>query len=567
MISFVWYWTFWHWSKESFQSGSVLHSPLQGIGTYWDEWFHHEASDNDLRAIEQVGLTKSSQQQFVLWLHRHWAKEMPWRNNRTVTRFVLGQLATLAPFNQWTAFGKYRTVGCTRGISAIILAEGSSGEVTDIRKIGVVTLPADHATAASRVLTGNFRTEREDVETPLKAAENVLAGKGLLIFLALWISGGRRSYPSWLKFLLNLGWLTSTGLILFLLLGSDPGQKLTQLVATLAVIWSALVLIAFMSSAAQIYRAWQAGKFWRAQLERSQVRLCMAGGLTVKGGSAGLSFCLNTLHSLYRAWPGAARQSWIWRRFFHRLQTEAGSWAATGVITPDGFLKPVVLDQKIRACRKHPDIQHVLTPRQPDTGRATVSHATKEPDQPIRAGAVLPPFSPKTRLGFAAERSGLHIHACRHLAQSLFIIGDFFSGWQLAVNALAIIISLTLLAAASDMRAILLPFQTPKVVAPGSPTPRYLWVSLDTSHPRYFSVSFESGFWANRHADVSFHDGENASVRAEIPLLPLADKTTVDENDGTVWIERRQHFLSREFISNDRVGRYTLRYLTNLGSQ
>ena len=36
-MRFVWFWTFWHWSKESYRSGSLLRSPLHGIGSHWDE--------------------------------------------------------------------------------------------------------------------------------------------------------------------------------------------------------------------------------------------------------------------------------------------------------------------------------------------------------------------------------------------------------------------------------------------------------------------------------------------------------------------------------------------------
>ena len=46
-MRFVWFWTFWHWSKESFRHGSLLRSPLHGIGSHWDEWFRHEASERD----------------------------------------------------------------------------------------------------------------------------------------------------------------------------------------------------------------------------------------------------------------------------------------------------------------------------------------------------------------------------------------------------------------------------------------------------------------------------------------------------------------------------------------
>jgi hypothetical protein len=153
------------------------------------------------------------------------------------------------------------------------------------------------------------------------------------------------------------------------------------------------------------------------------------------------------------------------------------------------------------------------------------------------------------------------------VAQQLLTISGLTSRWQMGMNAACVIISVTLLVAASDMRAILLPYQPPHAVAPASPSSSCLWVSLDTRHPRYFDVVLESGFWADRRAEVLFHAEESASARAEISLLPLANKSTEDVNDGTVWIERRPCFLTREFFPGERIGRYTLRYLTGLGTQ
>ena len=53
-MCFVWFWTFWHWSKENFRGGSLLRSPLHGVGSHWDEWFCHEVSESDLRAAALV---------------------------------------------------------------------------------------------------------------------------------------------------------------------------------------------------------------------------------------------------------------------------------------------------------------------------------------------------------------------------------------------------------------------------------------------------------------------------------------------------------------------------------
>src|SRR5271154_1878818 len=108
MTHFVWFWTFWHWSKESFRSGNLLRGPLHGMGSHWDEWFRHEASENDLKAIKETGRTEVGQRQFLFWLYRHWAKETEWRNDRMVPRFLIRQLSSVAPFNQWGVFQKRR---------------------------------------------------------------------------------------------------------------------------------------------------------------------------------------------------------------------------------------------------------------------------------------------------------------------------------------------------------------------------------------------------------------------------------------------------------------------------
>ena len=106
--SFVWFWTFWHWSKESFRGGSLLRSPLNGVGSHWDEWFRHEASVHDCQAIEKTGLSEASQRQFIGWLLQHWSREEFGDGNRVIPRFVLSELGQLPPFNHWLAFEKYR---------------------------------------------------------------------------------------------------------------------------------------------------------------------------------------------------------------------------------------------------------------------------------------------------------------------------------------------------------------------------------------------------------------------------------------------------------------------------
>ena len=102
------------------------------------------------------------------------------------------------------------------------------------------------------------------------------------------------------------------------------------------------------------------------------------------------------------------------------------------------------------------------------------------------------------------------------------------------------------------------------VVAPSSNSPYQLWVSLDTPAPEAFSVSLESEFWTNRRANVRRVAGETAPPRAELSLRRLHQQTFSTEEEGTVWVERRQRFLTREFVPGERVGRYFLSYLFRL---
>src|SRR2546427_3959998 len=206
-MRFVWFWTFWHWSQECFRCGALLHSPLQGMSGNWDEWFHHEASANDLQAIEDAGRTESTQRQFIAWLYRYWAREMPWRENRLAPRFALGQLANRPPFNKWAAFSKYRTTYGVGGISAVVLSEESPGEAGDVRLVEALALPSDSEATSARIVSEGFEADSADLDTARRAAMSLLCGKGLMAFLALWIVGGRRPYPSWLKALLGAGWI------------------------------------------------------------------------------------------------------------------------------------------------------------------------------------------------------------------------------------------------------------------------------------------------------------------------------------------------------------------------
>jgi hypothetical protein len=562
-MSFIWFWTFWHWSKESFREEALLRSPLQGIGGHWDEWFRHEASECDQIAIAKTGQTESSQRQFLVWLRRHWVRESGLPANRLTQNFVLGQLAQVQPFNQWAVFEKYGNSYGLNGISAVILTEKSLGEPDDVRLIEALALPAD-ATAPAVVAEG-FQAESSELETPRRAAMSLLRGKGFLVFLAFWIAGGQRPYPSWLKIALNLGWMAVAVLILYLLMGPEPGEQLFWMCSALVALWGGLILAATIIAGALGIHAWRQGRKWCMQFEQIQVRLRMNGGLIIKGGSAGLPFCLNTLLSLYRLDAHSMGNSWLWQRLFHRLHLDANAWAATGVITNEGYLKPVVVEPKLRACLQSNGIKNILTPRQAGTGRSTINRIANSLITPHHESAPVMPSAGKTQFGFAAEEHILNVHPCRHVAQALMCLGKFTSPGQLVTNAFAIAVSCVMLFALPSLRGILLPPPAPIVVPPFSPSPDYLWVSLDTKHPQMFQVVLESSVWSNRRAKVVAHSGSDGSMRAEILLRPLDQLNPPYAKFGTVWIERRYKFLTREFAPGERVGRYSLSYFSNLG--
>ena len=564
-MSFVWFWTFWHWSKESFREGSLLRSPLHGIGGHWDEWFRHEASAGDQTAIAKTGRSEASQRQFIRWLLVHWAGETELAADRQARRFVLGQIANVKPFKDWAAFGKYRASYGIGGISAIVLAEGSSGKPEDVRPVEALALTADPTSSA--VVAEGFQADSIELETPRCAVASLLCGRGFLIFLTLWLAGGKRAYPRWLQNVLSVAWVAVAGLILYLLAGPEPGGRLFFLSGTLVALWSGLILAAAAQAATQAIRAWQQGRKWGVRLEQSQVRLRMNGGLTIKGGSAGLPFCLNMLHSLYRADSHPERRSWLWDRLFHKMRCESQVWAATGAITAGGFLKPVMLEAKLRACLQRDGIKHVLTPQQPGGGRKVVHRLADALCMLRKQTAATKPSSGGVRLGFAAEEQSLRVHPCGHVAQAAMRLGQFTSKSQMALNVFAVATSAAMLLALHDLQGILLPPPSPVVVAPSSLVPDYLWVSLDTMHPDRFLVVLESSYWLNRRVEVNPRIGANGAARAEIHLQRSESASTTDLEDGTVWIERRYRFLGREFAPGEHIGRYDLSYLNRIGHE
>lgn len=558
-MQFVWFWTFWHWSTESFRSGAVLRSPLQGVAGHWDEWYQHEASESDRRAIAAVARGGFEQRRFVCWLARRWAREARWRNEMLPARFVLAQLSRVAPFDNWTAFEKYRSAYTAPGISAIVLDQESAGEAADVRRVEAIPLPLDEDAAAGNVACDGFHADIGELNTARRAAISLLNGKGLIVFLGLWLVAGIRPYPRVLRVLLTAGWLAVVGLIARLLLGSDPGAQLATFEAILLGLWASLVVTAVAVAAALGVDAWRTGGELKKKLEESQLHLRMSGGLSVQGGSAGLAFCLNGLFAAYRSRPRVASRSWLWERFFRRLRTASQNWAATGIVDADGSVDHVVLEPKIRACLRNPNVTDVLTPWQAEgknSAIARVAATTRSTGHMAQHARMVP--------GFASAQRTLRSHRCRHIAQSVMAVGEFASKWQLATNMLALAVTAVMALALNDIRNVLQPPAAPRVVLPGSPSPYYLWVSLDTKRPEAFRAQLESGFWSNRRADVVAYGGADASVRAEIRLTRHGRQSTIDEENGTVWIERRQTFLTREFRAGERIASYPLAHLTNL---
>src|SRR5262249_13044725 len=149
--------------------------------------------------------------------------------------------------------------------------------------------------------------------------------------------------------------------------------------------------------------------------------------------------------------------------FFDRLPREGRASAATGVITADGFLKPVVLEPKLRACLESDTIKNLLTPRQSGAKEQVINRQAKA-ITPTRSW----PSPADVRIGCAAENRLLNVYPCRHIAQAVMRLGDLTSPLQRGLNIFAVGLSITMLCGFSDLRAIVSPPPVPAVVAPSS---------------------------------------------------------------------------------------------------
>src|SRR4051794_19234578 len=127
-VRFAWFWNFWHWSRESFRAEILMRDPLHGFSGNWLAWYSRTAAADDLAAIDAIGRDERAQRALIHWLVRHWAGEADLGQNRSLARYVVTQLSTLAPFDGWAGFRSYRVNRAGGGVAAIVLAQGSEGE-------------------------------------------------------------------------------------------------------------------------------------------------------------------------------------------------------------------------------------------------------------------------------------------------------------------------------------------------------------------------------------------------------------------------------------------------------
>lgn len=559
---FIWFWTFWHWSRESCRVGALSHDSLYRFSGNWDAWFHHEASDQDLLAIAGIGRDQELQGQFVTWIFQRWSRQADLTGNRTLARFVITQLARVAPFDRWADFEKYRKDYGAQGVSAIILPQGSHGEAEDVHTVEALLLPDFGEGAAAKIGFEGFHADEKELAVSQQAVVNLLGGRSLSMLLAIWIFTGHRPYRRWLKKTIAAGWLTLAIIIALLRFGPEPGAQLAPLVGFASFLWGALVLFALTSLVSESFHLWREGRQWRGLLSQSKVWLRMDHELTLRGGSAGLPFSLNILLSLRRAYRTNKSRSWVWRNIFARLLTDSPSWAATGVITPHGRVNAVVLEPKLRACAQKPAIRHILTPKQRDAK----SENLKRVDLALQRVKPTPRRSFSLRLGYAAGYSALRLHPCSHLTRAVMSLSRLTSAVHIALLPVTFAVTLALAIASHDMWCILRPPEAPLAIAASSPSPAFLRIGLQTAQPNYFKVLLESEYWVNRRAPVGPPGSPFDFPYAEIPLVRAARPTTgdADTDEGTVWVERRRLFLGREFQFGERVGRYSVSEFSRL---
>ncbi len=560
LVTFAWFWAFWHWSTESHRIGASLRSPLQGIGGLWDEWYHHEATDGEREAIERAGRDEAGQHQFISWLVRRWGPEAQWRGVSPHPRFVLSQLAPLPPFDRWRAMDRHRKGYGTEGVLAVVLSEGSDGESADVRPVEAILVPVDATRPAPPVVAEGFHVDPLELRAVQEATHSVLAGRGLARVIVRWVLAGRRPYPRAVGLLLAAAWAAVALLLGRLLLAGDPGGKLAGMVWALTVGWAVLAATGIATSVLVGLAAWRTGRRLGQVASRGELHVRLADGLRLVGGSAGVAFALNAIGAVLHDASDESRGSWLWERLRRALRAGRGRWAATGVILPSGAITAVALQAKIRACLQHDRVEQLIAPRQREARAGFVTRLlrrdpTPSAPAPVRGAPLL------GQLGYAASARRLRAHACSHLADALLVHGGLASRGQLSVNLLAMGVSAAVMAGMPDLRHVMFPPPAPMIIATAGSSPFDLAVTLDATSAAAFVVSLESRSWANRRTMLQ-RAGDVS--RASLPLRRLTQRTTWELDDGTLWVERRRRFLWREFAPGERVGNYSLRYLNQL---
>jgi hypothetical protein len=168
-------------------------------------------------------------------------------------------------------------------------------------------------------------------------------------------------------------------------------------------------------------------------------------------------------------------------------------------------------------------------------------------------------------LGYATGFIPLRLHRCSRAEAAFFAISGLSSIWQLTLNVMAIVVSVVVVATARDLRCILIPPPAPVPVAGSLAGTDTLHVTLETAHAKYFRAALESDVWINRRIAFSVARGAPATARLQVSLVRTAGQSSAKTDDGTVWMERRYLFWGRQFRMSEKVGRYSVSYLSRLG--
>ncbi|HEX2101248.1 MAG TPA: hypothetical protein VHF69_11315, partial [Candidatus Synoicihabitans sp.] len=518
-MRFIWFLNFWGWCRETYRAEMLLRHPLEGIAVNWDEWFSGEATDTERAEIEHVGRDPNLQDEFLRWLEDVWIKDAVSNGNQLALHFVRDELSRVSPFDRWEKLAERPLSDDGGDISAVVLDAQSEGEAEDVMKVRAMLLPLGRGDRRRLIVADGFDADDSDLKAARDSAVRLLRGRPNWRMLGRWIAAGRRPYPAWLRLVLAAGWISLGAGIAWLWVGPDPGDALRPIVITLVTVWTVLALVGLATAFAVVRRARSAARAAASLLADDQIRLGIGRRLLVKGGSAGLPYTLGILHAVARAYPRTLNVSWFWRQFSFGMASPSSRWAATGIVNSAGHVQPVELTPKIHSCFKHRELSDLLVPNQPEASHGSLRRAAEDAGDKANSGAPL-----SDRGKDARERwPKLRIHRCRHVGEAVLAIARLPSAAQLAIGGFALVVSGVMMFGASDLRNIMFPPPAPPVVPPSSPSPYFLWVSLDTPHPAFFQVVLQSPVWANRRADVALQESLPSSVRAEIPLVRLAD--------------------------------------------